>query len=111
MKQERESLEKAKLEEKELGNGLTSNAFLYISVYEAKDLNPSSLISECDAFVVLNFDGQTLQSLVKPSTNNPARNENFKFSVKNPNSELKIVVFDQTFMGSKFLGYLTIQLS
>ena len=111
MKQERESLEKAKLEEKELGNGLTSNAFLYISVYEAKDLNPSSLISECDAFVVLNFDGQTLQSLVKPSTNNPAWNENFKFSVKNPNSELKIEVFDQTFMGSKLLGYLTIQLS
>ena len=111
MKQERESLEKAKAEEKELGNGLTSNAFLYISVFEAKDLNPSSLISECDAFVILNFDGQRLQSLVKPSTNNPAWNENFKFSVKNPNSELKIEVFDQTFMGSKLLGFITIQLS
>ena len=111
MKQERESLEKAESEEKELGNGLTTNAYLYISIYEAKDLNSSSLISDCDAFVVLNFDNQRLQTLVKSSTNNPAWNENFKFCVKDPNSILKIEVFDQTFMGSKLLGYLTIPLS
>ena len=111
MKQERESLEKAESEEKELGNGLTTNAYLYISIYEAKDLNSSSLISDWDAFVVLNFDNQRLQTLVKSSTNNPAWNENFKFSVKDPNSILKIEVFDQTFMGSKLLGYLTIPLS
>jgi Ca2+-dependent lipid-binding protein len=99
------------MEERELGGGFTTNSNLYITVYEAKDLNSSSLISDCDAFVILNFDGKTQQTLIKKSTNNPAWNENFKFPVRKKDLILRVEVFDHTIMGSKLIGYIPIPLN
>ena len=99
------------MEERELGDGFTTNSNLYITVYEAKDLNSSSLISDCDAFVILNFDGKTQQTLIKKSTNNPAWNENFKFPVRKKDLVLRIEVFDHSIMGSKLIGYVPIPLN
>ena len=99
------------MEERELGGGFTTNSNLYITVYEAKDLNSSSLISDCDAFVILNFDGKTQQTLIKKSTNNPAWNENFKFPVRKKDLILRVEVFDHTIMGSKLIGYVPIPLN
>ena len=111
MKRDKEVLKKIENEEKELDDGLTTNSNLYVTVYEARDLNSSSLISDCDAFVVLNYDGQRQQTLIKQSTNNPAWNENFKFPVKKKDLVLRIEVFDQTVMGSKLIGYVPISLN
>ena len=56
----------------------------------------------------MDFEGQRLQTKLKNNTNNPAWNENFKFVINNPDSILKVEVYDSTFLGNKLIGYLNL---
>ena len=111
MEKNNEGYLREKDSEQKLDNGFTSNSNLYISVIEAKNLNSSSLISECDSFVLLTLDNQSQRTLIKKSTNNPAWNESFKFEIRKENLVLKVEVYDQTFTGNKLIGYVPIQLN
>jgi len=65
MEKNNEGYLREKDSEQKLDNGFTSNSNLYISVIEAKNLNSSSLISECDSFVLLTLDNQSQRTLIK----------------------------------------------
>ena len=96
-------------DEKERPNGLTNESSIYITVIEGQKLQSPSLFSSiCDSFVSLEFEGQRLQTKLKNNTNNPAWNENFKFVINNPDSTLKVEVYDSTFLGNKLIGYLNL---
>lgn len=96
-------------DEKEKPNGLTNESSIYITVIEGQKLQSPSLFSSvCDSFVSLEFEGQRLQTKLKNNTNNPAWNENFKFVINNPDSILKVEVYDSTFLGNKLIGYLNL---
>ena len=96
-------------DEKERPNGLTNESSIYITVIEGQKLESPSLFSSiCDSFVSLDFEGQRLQTKLKNNTNNPAWNENFKFVINNPDSILKVEVYDSTFLGNKLIGYLNL---
>ena len=96
-------------DEKEKSNGLTNESSIYITVIEGQKLESPSLFSSiCDSFVSLEFEGQRLQTKLKNNTNNPAWNENFKFVINNPDSTLKVEVYDSTFLGNKLIGYLNL---
>ena len=96
-------------DEKEKPNGLTNESSIYITVIEGQKLESPSLFSSiCDSFVSLEFEGQRLQTKLKNNTNNPAWNENFKFVINNPDSTLKVEVYDSTFLGNKLIGDLNL---
>ena len=91
------------LNEYPIGNDLTNESTLYVSVYEAKDLD-GGIITSCNPFVTLTFEGKTVQTNLKKNTSKPTWNEEFKFNVTNPDSELIIEVYNQVMIGSTKLG-------
>jgi len=96
-------------DEKDKPNGLTNESSIYITIIEGQNLqSPSLFSSSCDSFVSLQFENQQLQTKLKNSTNNPAWNENFKFTINNPDSTLKVEVYDSTFFGNRLIGYLNL---
>lgn len=96
--------------ERPIGNGITNESTLFVTVYEAKEL-VSSVIGACDPFVVLYFQNQKEQTQLKRSTNTPAWNEEFFFKLDSPEGAIKIEVHDQTMMGSKLLGSVSVNLN
>ena len=106
----KEGLQKIE-DETELENGLTDKSKLYITVIEAKDLISESLIGECNPFVSLSFQDDIQETKIKNNTSNPTWYEAFKFKISEPSGTLKLEVFDNTFIGKKIIGYLSIDLS
>ena len=109
IKRDNEALAKAE-DETELGGGLTTKSNLYLSVIEAKNLVSESFIGECNPYVVISFQDDTQETLVKKNMNSPAWNENFKFKVKELEGIIKVEVFNKTLIGSKSMGYVNIDL-
>ena len=109
IKRDNEALSKAE-DETELGNGLTTKSNLYLSVIEAQNLVTESFIGECNPYVVITFQDDKQETLVKKKTNSPAWNENFKFKLKNLEGIIYIEVFNKTLIGSKSMGYVNIDL-
>lgn len=105
-----EGLEKME-DEKEMENGLTDKSKLYITVIEAKDLISDNLIGGCNPFVSLSFQDDTQETKIKNNTSNPTWYEAFKFRITVPSGVLKVEVFDNTFIGKKSIGLLSIDLS
>ena len=99
--------------EQEIGNGLTNKSNLYITIFEAKDLDDGGLISECNPFVQITFQGTTQKTSIKNNDFNPAWDENFKFGIKSVNQDekIKFEVLNKTFFGEKSLGSITINLN
>ena len=106
----RDSLEKME-EEYELNNGLTNKSKLYVTVIEAKDLLNDSLISDCSPSVSLSFQDDIQETKIKNNTSNPAWYENFNFKINNPSGALKLEVFDNSLIGKKSIGFLSIDLT
>ena len=106
----KEGLQKIE-DETELENGLTDKSKLYITVIEAKDLISESLVGECNPFVSLSFQDDIQETKIKNNTSNPTWYEAFKFKISEPSGTLKLEVFDNTFIGKKIIGYLSIDLS
>lgn len=98
-------------DETELENGLTDKSKLYITVIEAKDLVNDNLIGNCNPFVSLSFQDDTQETKIKNNTSNPTWYEAFKFKISVPSGVLKVEVFDNTLLGKKSLGSLSIDLS
>ena len=98
-------------DEKEMENGLTDKSKLYITVIEAKDLISDNLIGGCNPFVSLSFQDDTQETKIKNNTSNPTWYEAFKFRITVPSGVLKVEVFDNTFIGKKSIGLLSIDLS
>ena len=94
-----------------LGNGTTKESTLFVTVFEAKDLIPSSVLGSCDPFVKLSFQDQNEKTQLRRGTVKPAWNEEFNFKVKSPEGLLTIEVYDQTMMGSTIIGKLNISLN
>ena len=98
-------------DERELENGLTDKSKLYITVIEAKDLVNDNLIGGCNPFVSLTFQDDTQETKIKNNTSNPTWYEAFKFKISIPSGILKVEVFDNTLIGKKSIGSLSIDLS
>lgn len=94
-----------------IGNGTTNESTLFVTVFEAKDLIPSSVLGSCDPFVKLSFQDQNEKTQLRRGTVKPAWNEEFNFKVKSPEGLLTIEVYDQTMMGSTIIGKLNISLN
>ena len=95
--------------EEELGNGLTQNSRLYITIIEA-ELKSGGILGSYDSYVLLTFQGETQKTLIKKNTNIPAWNENFSFTVKKLDGCLTVEVFDNSFLMTKSLGSFKIYL-
>ena len=106
----KESLEKME-DEYELNDGLTNKSKLYITVIEAKDLLNYNLIVDCSPNVSLSFQDEIQETKIKANTSNPTWYENFNFKINSPSGVLKLEVFDNTLMGKKSIGLLSISLT
>ena len=98
--------------EEDLGNGLTNKSNLYITIFEAKDLNAGGITFECNPYVQISFQGNVQQTSIKKDYN-PIWDENFKFQINSLGDEEKIKfdVLNKTFFGEKSLGSITINLN
>ena len=95
--------------EEDLGNGLTNKSNLYITIFEAKDLNAGGITFECNPYVQISFQGNVQQTSIKKDYN-PIWDENFKFQINSLGDEEKIKfdVLNKTFFGEKSLGSIKI---
>ena len=106
----KESLQKME-DEVEQNDGLTNKSKLYVTVIEAKDLISESLISDCNPYVSLSFQDDTQETKIKNNTSNPTWYENFSFKISVPSGALRVEVYDNTLIGKKCLGFLSIDLT
>ena len=99
--------------EQDIGNGLTNKSNLYITIYEAKDLNSCGLTGECNSFVQITFQGNVQNTSVKQNDFNPVWDENFKFKINSlgDDEKIKFEILCKTFFGEKSLGSITINLN
>ena len=98
-------------DEYELNNGLTNKSKLYITVIEAKDLLSESLIGDCSPNVSLTFNEEIQETKIKANTSNPTWYENFNFKINSSSGVLRLEVFDNTLLGKKSIGFLSIDLT
>ena len=98
--------------EEDIGNGLTNKSNLYITIFEASDLETCTNIGECNIFVRISFQGNQQITSLKNSYN-PVWNENFKFKINSLDNNDKIVfeVLNKTVFGEKILGSISIDLN
>ncbi len=82
-----------------------------MTVIEAKDLISENLISDCSPSVTLSFQEDIQETNIKNNTINPSWYESFKFKVLDPSGALKLEVFDNTLMGKKSIGFLSIDIT
>ena len=114
---QKESLNEMKISaqnnEQDLGNGLTNKSNLYITIFEAKDLDSCGLTGECNSFVQITFQGNVQKTSMKKNDYNPVWDENFKFKINNLENEekIKFEVLCNTLFGEKSLGSITINLN
>ena len=114
---QKESLNEMKISaqnnEQDLGNGLTNKSNLYITIFEAKDLDSCGLTGECNSYVQITFQGNVQKTSLKKNDFNPVWDENFKFNIKNLENEekIKFEVLCKTLLGEKSLGSITINLN
>ena len=110
-KRSEEDKRQAELSEQDKGNGLTNKSNLYLTIIEGKDLDDGGLVGDCNPFVKMTFQGNTLQTLVKKGTSDPAWNEMFKFEINSQDGVINIEVLNETLLGNKSLGYININLN
>ena len=98
--------------EQDLGNGLTNKSNLYITIFEAKDLNAGGITFECNPFVQITFQNNIQRTSIKKDSN-PIWDENFKFQINSlgDDEKIKFEVLNKTFFGEKCLGSITINLN
>lgn len=106
LKQRHEEGLKRNADEEEYPNGLTDKSNVYLSILEGDNLGDSN----SNSFVVITFQGKQKQTRIKPKTNYPEWNEEFKFNVVHPQGMIKIEVFDSTFFGNTSLGLVQFNL-
>lgn len=122
LKQERDKYERGlnrTQDEISIGNGLTNKSTLQVTVFRGIDFVPGGLGSSCDSFLSLNLldEKGNPKPNEKQDTNliigktNPTWNENFKFSIQEPNLKLKIEGFVNGLVGSTSLGEITFDLN
>jgi len=99
--------------EQDIGNGLTNKSNLYITIYEAKDLDSCGITGECNSYVQITFQGNVQKTSLKENDFNPIWDENFKFKINNLGDEekIKFEIISKTFFGEKSLGSITINLN
>ena len=91
--------------------GLTNKSNLFITILEGKEFEEGGVMGDCNPYVKIDFQGNTEQSLVKKNNTNPIWNEDFKFEIKEKSGVLKVEVLNETLLGNKSYGYITINLS
>ena len=98
--------------EQDIGNGLTNKSNLYITIFEAKDLNAGGITFECNPFVQITFQNNIQRTSIKKDSN-PIWDENFKFQINSlgDDEKIKFEVLNKTFFGEKSLGSITINLN
>ena len=98
--------------EQDIGNGLTNKSNLYITIFEAKDLNAGCITFECNPFVQITFQNNIQRTSIKKDSN-PIWDENFKFQINSlgDDEKIKFEVLNKTFFGEKSLGSITINLN
>jgi hypothetical protein len=91
--------------------GLSENATLYITLFEAKDLKPMDYDGTSDPYVIFDLEDRKKTSSFKPDTLDPVWNEDFTFPVTRRDAVLKVQVYDKDRFGSDdFEGGVNIDL-
>ena len=92
-------------------NGLTNKSNLFVTILEGKNFQEEGVMGSCNPFVQIEFQGSMEKSLVKKNNTNPTWNENFKFEIKEKRGVVKVEVLNETLLGNKSFGHITISLN
>lgn len=91
--------------------GLSENATLYITLYEAKDLKPLNYSGSSDPYAIFILEGKKAMSSFKPETLDPVWNEDFTFLVTRRDAVLKLEIYSKKeFGGDALAGEMHIDL-
>ena len=90
--------------------GIMEGSVLIVTVIEARELQPAFFGGGIDPFVVLNIEGQKIETSYKASTLNPIWNEWFTFDIKRGDDPLRVTVYDRGTFDNKFAGKLLVNL-
>ena len=101
----------AEEDEHPTSNGLTNKSNLFVTILEGKNFQEEGVMGSCHPFVQIEFQGSMEKSLVKKNNINPTWNENFKFEIKEKKGVVKVEVLNETLLGNKSFGYITISLN
>ncbi len=86
-------------------------SILTVHVVEARDLKPMTINGTADPYIVIQVEGQKIESNFKKSTLNPVWNESYTFEIRNGNEKMKLIVMDKdTFGNDEFQGECYIDL-
>jgi hypothetical protein len=89
--------------------GIMEGSVLIVTVCEAKDIVHYG-IERIDPFVMLQCEGQKIETSYKPDTKHPIWNEWFTFDIKRGDDPLRLTVYDRGTFSNSFLGKLMINL-
>ena len=90
--------------------GIMEGSVLIATVIESRDLQPAFFGGGIDPFVVLNIEGQKIETSYRANTLNPIWNEWFTFDIKRGDDPLRVTVFDRGTFQNNFVGKLLINL-
>lgn len=90
---------------------ITDQSKLFVTVIEANDLLCDSFISESSPSVTLSFQNEVKETKIKKNTTNPEWYESFKFPITSSEGALRLEVFDNSLMGKKSIGFLSMDLT
>lgn len=84
--------------------GIMDGSVLIVTIVSAKDLRKIEFGRAVDPFVVLQCEGQRIESNFIRNNYNPVWNEKFTFDIKRGDDPLKISVYDRGTLVNSFIG-------
>lgn len=89
--------------------GIMEGSVLIVTVCEAKDIVHLG-VERIDPFVMLQCEGQKIETSYKPDTKHPIWNEWFTFDIKRGDDPLRLTVYDRGTFSNSFLGKVMVNL-
>lgn len=80
--------------------GIMHGSILTVHVVEARDLKPMDMDGTSDPYVILQIEGQRIETNYKKSTLQPVWNESFTFEITHGREPIQIVVMDKDTFGN-----------
>lgn len=84
--------------------GIMEGSVLIVTVVEGRNLMNEALGSGIDPFVLLECEGQKIETSYKSNTLNPIWNECFTFDIKKGSDPLKVSVWNRGTFSNSFVG-------
>jgi len=92
-------------------NGIMEGSILTVHLVEARDLKSSTINGTADPYVIIQIEGQKIESNFKKSNLNPVWNESFTFEISHGREKMRVIIMDKdTFGNDDFAGECYIDL-